>query len=92
MGTPGGVPDPAHPGQMTYPYSARLSPYHTQIEGYDIYGKPIFKPISPYDDKPAAPVSSRYDRTALDHGSHVLPPRPQHSDPVDTAQAHKAAH
>ena len=35
--------------QVTYPYSRVATPYKGQIQGYDQFGRPIFKPISPYD-------------------------------------------
>ena len=43
-----------HPGQVTMPYARTPgigTPYEGQIQGYDTWGRPVFKPISPYDDK-----------------------------------------
>ena len=38
------------------PYSTRATgkgtPLEGQITGYDSFGRPMFKPISPYDEKP----------------------------------------
>ena len=47
---PSFFPSPQH----TIPYAHApgvVSPYQGQITGYDAFGRPIFKPISPYDQK-----------------------------------------
>jgi hypothetical protein len=41
-------------------------PVQRDILGYDAYGRPIFKPISPYDEKPKTPAQTPEEH-ALDH-------------------------
>jgi len=53
-------PDLFHSTQMTMPYSrpGYRSPVNRDLEseitGYDTFGRPVYKPISPYDDKKQA--------------------------------------
>ena len=56
------LPEGAKPDEFDeiFPYltGRQHDPLHREFEGqifgYDRFGKPVFKPISPYDDKPAA--------------------------------------
>jgi len=70
---------------MPYGHTQVTRPYSGEIEGYDTFGRPIYRPISPYD-APKAPAPTPAHTTHdpdLYPQEHALAHQPAHATSRD---------